>query len=1219
VHGNLFGSGTNGSLTITSAKDIWGAGVVGLNGFFEASAELENLSGNLFTGINVTAGTRIIGAGIVAVNSDNSEDVEGLGDPASPNQNSNHSLLREASGNIFDNIKVKTKNEYIQGGGVIAANASSTADAELSYLSGNVFNEVTVDAGSYLQGGGIVGVQTNQDGSNASLSFARGNLFNALEVKTNSGGIKGGGIIGLRANEGFATLAFLKDNIFKGLTVTTGGKDLEGGGIVGASSANVAMLSEASENHFDNLHVTGIDALQGGGIIGTKSDDLYAYLGYLENNVFTASEVSAQSIQGGGIIGTHSKAYVVSGDDSIAGIPIAGIVTVHSNLFKDLNIRTETLEGGGIIGSRAESGYAVIGSVTNNTFTGLDIEIGSSLEGGGVIGTRAVDGPGGINNVANNLLQDIKIHVDGYILGGGVIGVRANETPFINTVANMNFTGIQVTAGQYIDGGGVIGVTAGLGIETSAHFGDIRNSIFHGNTIIAENGQIMGGVIYSYGTSGAGVTDNGGSSKGMVITDSSFLDNRMISHISDSDIYEGQSLSARVYGTVAIDTAAGAGTTHQLTLRATSGHSTVFRNNTIVDAEGEHTNSLYFGTILGMDPPGSGSQGVSDEDEESLFMALKQAIPPTIAVTEDPSQSDAELVIDARSGGRVELYDPIRADQTGSPDDNTFKMTVQGNGGDFLWGGKNRFEVETPDDLNNPDNNGNTVRLLEGSRTTLLGGLKAGDAPTTFALDAENHDFRLESGGTLNVTGSNFMRLNRVNLNGHLHFNLFGTEADNPGTVLLTLHVPDGDKASIDGSLVTLSDFAAGPLLQSGDRFYLIDTGEEGYLNGDPVNSTAEARQGVTIRYQFIIDKDVTDSGNPAVDAYYVQGRRLVARLVRVSSAPENDIFPNGPIGSLVFLNQTQDWLIEQGYPLAENITERQCGDIPACGVLQTPCGQTNWQPFFAVSGGTSRYDVAGHVDLSGTMIHTGMVKKYYGPDSSVLLGAAFQTGWSHLNARLDITDHRGREVRGDGNDDFYGGQCFIRQNWRNGLYADASFSLGRTDVSFETTLQDVNGNTARYDMNSLYTGFHGGLGYQYKVSSFSTLDVSARYLSMRHRGGNVVIAGNPFHFDTMDSRRLRLGGRFTRGCVHFSSYVGAAWEYEFSGHARAAAYAFDQGMPVIFDVEGSSLQGGTGIGELGIMFRPRRNRDIAVNLGLEGYLGKRGGVTGNAGFCWQF
>ena len=53
--------------------------------------------------------------------------------------------------------------------------------------------------------------------------------------------------------------------------------------------------------------------------------------------------------------------------------------------------------------------------------------------------------------------------------------------------------------------------------------------------------------------------------------------------------------------------------------------------------------------------------------------------------------------------------------------------------------------------------------------------------------------------------------------------------------------------------------------------------------------------------------------------------------------------------------------------------------------------------------------------------------------------------------------------------------------------------------------------------------------------------------------------------------------------------------------------------------VEGTSLEGDTGILELGLTMKPDASSPWAVDLGLKGYAGDREGVAGSASVTYRF
>ena len=55
------------------------------------------------------------------------------------------------------------------------------------------------------------------------------------------------------------------------------------------------------------------------------------------------------------------------------------------------------------------------------------------------------------------------------------------------------------------------------------------------------------------------------------------------------------------------------------------------------------------------------------------------------------------------------------------------------------------------------------------------------------------------------------------------------------------------------------------------------------------------------------------------------------------------------------------------------------------------------------------------------------------------------------------------------------------------------------------------------------------------------------------------------------------------------------------------------------FDIEAPSLRGDTGISELGLVLKPSKDLPLSFDLGMQGYVGKREGVTGSLQVRWEF
>ncbi|MDR2695907.1 MAG: autotransporter domain-containing protein, partial [Deltaproteobacteria bacterium] len=161
--------------------------------------------------------------------------------------------------------------------------------------------------------------------------------------------------------------------------------------------------------------------------------------------------------------------------------------------------------------------------------------------------------------------------------------------------------------------------------------------------------------------------------------------------------------------------------------------------------------------------------------------------------------------------------------------------------------------------------------------------------------------------------------------------------------------------------------------------------------------------------------------------------------------------------------------------------------------------------------------------------------------------------------------------------------------------------------------LRDMNGRRASYDSFSPYYGFHLGVGYIWKINEKASLDLYGKYFWTRQGGDSVRLStGDPVTFQDADSSRLRGGARFSYAVNEYvTPYIGAAYEHEFDGRARATTNGFA--------IDAPSLRGGTGIGELGLSLKPSKDLPLFFDLGVQGYVGKREGVTGSLQVRFEF
>jgi autotransporter-associated beta strand protein len=310
-------------------------------------------------------------------------------------------------------------------------------------------------------------------------------------------------------------------------------------------------------------------------------------------------------------------------------------------------------------------------------------------------------------------------------------------------------------------------------------------------------------------------------------------------------------------------------------------------------------------------------------------------------------------------------------------------------------------------------------------------------------------------------------------------------------------------------------------------------------------------------------------------------------------------VLSEGFVAGVGLVNQGADLIAGKGM-------ESAVGAAAQAGMATAGRG---FAAFGALSGGSQRYNTGSHVDMASLSLLAGLSFGADLPAGRLTLGAFFEYG----NGSYDTHNSFGAgAVNGDGDIYHTGGGILGRMDFANTgpgrVYAEASGRAGGVHNEYDNSdLRDVHGRKAGYDSSSAYYGAHLGLGYLWNVTEAASLDLYGKYFWTRQEGDTVrLTTDDRVKFDDTDSHRLRLGGRFAFAAnEHISPYIGAAWEHEFDGKARA--YTANG-----FAIDAPSLRGDTGIGELGLSVRPSAAVPLSFDLGVQGYTGKREGVTGS-------
>lgn len=199
-------------------------------------------------------------------------------------------------------------------------------------------------------------------------------------------------------------------------------------------------------------------------------------------------------------------------------------------------------------------------------------------------------------------------------------------------------------------------------------------------------------------------------------------------------------------------------------------------------------------------------------------------------------------------------------------------------------------------------------------------------------------------------------------------------------------------------------------------------------------------------------------------------------------------------------------------------------------------------EPFVTVGGGRNRYDTGSHITTNMWRSQVGLsVKRTIESGHTLTYGPFFEYGTGSYR----IYDN----TRGDGSIDYKGGGFFVKESKSNGIYAEASVRIGRAANTADQLLRSETGAVYSYGTNSLYHGFHVGVGREVNFQSGNSYDWYMRFFQS-HLNEASFKAGGEYDIDGMTSSILRIGSRFGHTVANTKYFAGLAYEYEFDGEA---------------------------------------------------------------------
>lgn len=386
----------------------------------------------------------------------------------------------------------------------------------------------------------------------------------------------------------------------------------------------------------------------------------------------------------------------------------------------------------------------------------------------------------------------------------------------------------------------------------------------------------------------------------------------------------------------------------------------------------------------------------------------------------------------------------------------------------------------------------------------------------------------------------------------------------------IALHITGA--ADIKDSTVQVGITGSSSVLKKDDKVTLIQAGS---VTGTPVSTSSVGMQGLMVKYDF--DLEMTAD-------------KLIAIVTNTKLTENSKAFLEGRAAAGALLIQGADFASQEAFSAAQ--TAAQNSDKLAV--------------FSAVGGGKSRYETGSHVDVSGLNAAVGLSHQEEGSfNENWLFGSFVEYGYGHYRSYNEFLSG---PVKASGDTQYIGLGILGRRTAQNNTYVEVSARIGQTDTDFDGKV--YNTNSATYDFRSLYYGVHGGLGYVWQCNDEAALDISGKYIWTHQNSKSVEVStGDKIDFNSFNSNRARAGMQLSYQLgENWKPYLGAAYDYEFSGKAYASAYGLN--------IDAPSLRGATGIGEIGLNYT---NDSFFIGLAGQGFIGRRRGGSGNIKLGYAF
>ena len=416
----------------------------------------------------------------------------------------------------------------------------------------------------------------------------------------------------------------------------------------------------------------------------------------------------------------------------------------------------------------------------------------------------------------------------------------------------------------------------------------------------------------------------------------------------------------------------------------------------------------------------------------------------------------------------------------------------------------------------------------------------------------------------------------------------FYVTKENASAPILTLGATSQDDLSVstlngnDSAVWDLSDTSINihvSGLNPGDSFELIDLADGQSISVS--TDTVFNKSDTFTTESWKVAEDSTLSGTISSDTLK---DILDASSYRKTANSNASTLSESILGSMAMINQATEFVADEGLLMAESSARSDATTL-----------------FGAMYGGKSSYDTAGDLDLDSMHLIVGASTRV----SDTVLAAFFEAGWGD-------SDNRYATSSGNADHEYYGVGLALRHFVSDTFFLDASLHGGMSSTDYSGRFAS---SGATFDDNSLFAAAHLGAGMRFALTDTLMTEVYGRYALNWLSSESIRIDAadrSTLEYDDVFVHTLRFGTRLRHQLTdQFAWSAGLAYERTLQSDLKADVNNLA--------IDGVSLEGNTGVGELSATYRKSADSPWAASVVLKGYVGQRQGAAGQVRLDYRF